>query len=159
VEQRADRPVDQARGQHLLLGRAAFALEEAARDLAGGKGLFLVVHREREEIHARFRRLGADRGAQHHGVTIGGEHGAVGLARDAAGLEGELPPAPHQFLAINLEHSLVLFGIHSVMSDRFVPDPRKQRHLCFVVMRDVACVGPAVLGSVVTLRSFRRGRS
>jgi hypothetical protein len=36
-EQRADRPVDQARGQRLELGRAAFALEEAAGDLAGGE--------------------------------------------------------------------------------------------------------------------------
>ena len=63
VEQRADRTVDQARGQHFLFGRAAFALEEAARDLAGGKGLFLVVDGEREEIDSRLRRLGADRGA------------------------------------------------------------------------------------------------
>ncbi len=156
VEQRADRPVDQARCQHLLLGWAAFALEEAARDLAGGKGLFLVVHREREEIHARFRRFGADRGAQHHGVAIGGEHGAVGLTRDAAGLEGELPPAPHQFLAINLEHSLVLLGIHS--HER--PDlcrTRENNVIFFVVSGDVACVGPAVLGSI--WRSGRFGAS
>ena len=33
-EQRADRAVDQARGEDLLLGRAAFALEEAAGNLA-----------------------------------------------------------------------------------------------------------------------------
>ena len=54
-EQRADRPVDEARGQHLLLGRPAFALEEAAGDLAGGEGLFLVVDGEREEIDPRLR--------------------------------------------------------------------------------------------------------
>ena len=52
-EQRADRPVDQARGQRLLLGGAAFALEEAAGDLARGVGLFLVVDGEREEVLAR----------------------------------------------------------------------------------------------------------
>ena len=57
VEQRADRTVDQARGQDLLLGGPAFALEEAARDLAGGERLLLVVHGEREEIEAGLRLL------------------------------------------------------------------------------------------------------
>ena len=56
-EQRPDRPVDEPRGQHLLLGGAAFALEEAAGDLAGGEGLFLVVDGEREEILPRLRLL------------------------------------------------------------------------------------------------------
>ena len=44
-EERPDRAIDQARGEHFLLGLAAFALEEAARDLAGGEGLLLVVDR------------------------------------------------------------------------------------------------------------------
>ena len=35
-EERPDRAVDQAGGQHLLLGRPALAFEEAAGDLAGG---------------------------------------------------------------------------------------------------------------------------
>jgi hypothetical protein len=49
-EQRADRPVDQARGQRFLLGRARLALEEAAGHLAGGIVFFLVVNRQGEEI-------------------------------------------------------------------------------------------------------------
>ena len=49
-EQRADRPVDQAAGQRLLLGGAALALEEAARDAPGGREFFLIVDGEREEI-------------------------------------------------------------------------------------------------------------
>jgi hypothetical protein len=57
-EQRPDRPVDQARGQRFLFGRTAFALEEAARDLAGGVGAFLVVDRKREEVLPRLRLLG-----------------------------------------------------------------------------------------------------
>ena len=52
-EQRPDRPVDEARDQRLLLGRAALALEIAARDLAGGIGLLLVVDGQREEIDPR----------------------------------------------------------------------------------------------------------
>ncbi len=37
----------------LVLARTAFALEEAAGDLAGGEGLFLVVDGQREEVLAR----------------------------------------------------------------------------------------------------------
>ena len=58
-EERPDRPVDQPRGQRLLFGRPALALEKAAGDLAGGEGLFLVIDGQREEILAglwRFRR-------------------------------------------------------------------------------------------------------
>ena len=68
-EQRADRPVDQAAGQDLQLTGAAFALEEAAGDLACGVGLLGVVHRQREEILARLGALGRDHGGQHHGVV------------------------------------------------------------------------------------------
>ena len=50
VEERADRAIDQAGGQNLLLCRTAFALEEATGDLARGVGLLLVVNRQREEI-------------------------------------------------------------------------------------------------------------
>ena len=55
-EQRTDGAVDQARDQRLALGRRALALEIAARDLAGGVIAFLVIHGEREEIHALARR-------------------------------------------------------------------------------------------------------
>jgi hypothetical protein len=105
VEERPDRPIDQARGQHLLLARPALALEEAARDLAGGEALLLIVDGEREEVDAGLGLLLADGGAEHHRLAIGDEHGAVGLAGKAPGLEDELAPAPHQFLAMDLEHS------------------------------------------------------
>ena len=54
-KQRTDRPVDQARGQRLAFGRPALALEEAARDAAGGIGLLDVVDGQREKIAARHR--------------------------------------------------------------------------------------------------------
>ena len=56
-EQRPDRAVDQARGQHLLLRGPALALEEAAGNLAGGVGLLDVVDGEREEVLAGLRLL------------------------------------------------------------------------------------------------------
>ena len=60
-EQRADRPVDQARRQRLALGRAAFALEVAAGNAAGGEGLLLIVDGEGEEVLAGLGRLLARR--------------------------------------------------------------------------------------------------
>ena len=72
-EQRADRPVDQARGQRLLLGGAALALEKAAGDLAGGEGLLLVVDGQGEEVDAGLGVLGGDGGGEHDGLAIVGE--------------------------------------------------------------------------------------
>ena len=95
-EQRTDRAVDQARDQGLALGQAALALEIAARDLAGGVIAFLVIHGEREEVHALFGVGRADHGGQHDGFTIGGQHRTIGLAGNLAGLKGQLAAAPFE---------------------------------------------------------------
>ena len=55
-EQRADRAVDQAAGEHFLFGGLAFALEEAAGDAARRVGVFAVVDGQREEVDALARR-------------------------------------------------------------------------------------------------------
>ena len=65
----------------------AFALEVAAGDAARGVEFFLVVDGERQEVDAFARRLGGDDGSENGGLAVGGEHGAVGLARHAAGFE------------------------------------------------------------------------
>ena len=106
-EEGADRPVDQARDQRFLLGRASLALEIAARNAAGGEGLLLVIHGQGEEVEARLRLLGRDDGGEHDGLAIGGEHGAVGLAGDLAGFEHELAPAPDQLFGLYIEHRIV----------------------------------------------------
>ena len=111
-EQRTDRAVDQARDQRLALGRAAFALEVAARNAARGVELLLVVDREGHEIDALARRLGGDDGRQDFGFSVGGDDGAVGLARYFAGLEGELAPAPIELNTVDVEH----FGLLSSVS-------------------------------------------
>ena len=113
-EQRADRAVDQARDQRLLLGRPAFALEVAAGNAAGGVILLLVVDGQRQEVDAFARRLGGDHGRQHVGLAVGGEDGAVGLAGYLAGLEGELAPAPIELNTVDIEH----FGFLSWFSGR-----------------------------------------
>ena len=107
-EQRTDRAVDQARGQRVLLGRTAFALEIAAGNAAGRVIFFGVVDGERQEVDAFLRRLGRHHGGDHGGLAVGGEHGAVGLARYTAGLEDELAPAPIEFNSMHIEHCVFL---------------------------------------------------
>jgi hypothetical protein len=51
-EQRADRAVNESRGQGLFLGRAAFTLEVAAGDAARCVVFFLIVDGQREEVLA-----------------------------------------------------------------------------------------------------------
>jgi hypothetical protein len=103
-EQRADRTVDQAGNQGFLFRRTAFALEEAAGDLAGGVGLFLVVDGQREEVLARLRLLGEHGGGQDDGFAHGGQNGAVGLTGDATGFEDQRLAAPLDRLALDIEH-------------------------------------------------------
>jgi hypothetical protein len=104
-EQRADRTVDQAGNQRFLFRRAALALEEATRDTTGGRELFLIVNGEREEVLPFLHRLGGGHGAEHHGLAIGGQHGAIGLAGHTAGFEGEGLSAPLQRYGFHVEHS------------------------------------------------------
>jgi len=108
-EQRANRAVDQARGERLELARAAFTLEEAARDLAGGVGLLDVVDGQRKEVLARLGfALGHD-GGQHHGAFDVDQHGAGGLAGDLAGLHANGVCAPLERLGDLVEHAHVFF--------------------------------------------------
>ena len=48
--------------------------------------------------------LGGDDGREHGGLAVGGEDGAVGLARDLAGFEGELAATPVEFNTMDIEH-------------------------------------------------------
>ena len=104
-EKRAQRPVDEPRDQCFLLRRAPLAFEKASGDLSGCKRLLLVINREREEVLTGLCRFRRDRSAQHRGLPVGGDHGAVGLPGELPGLEDEGPSAPHQLFTINLEHS------------------------------------------------------
>ena len=61
-EERTDGPVDEAAGEHFLLGRLAFTLEEPAGDAARGVGVLLVVDGERKEVDP-FARVGRRAGA------------------------------------------------------------------------------------------------
>ena len=86
-EQRADRPIDQSRGERFLLGGPALTFEEAAGNAPRGVGLFLIIDGQRKEVAARRRLLKAHRGHQHHRLAHGHEHRAVGLTREFARLD------------------------------------------------------------------------
>ena len=51
-KERPNRPVDAAAREHFLLGRLAFALEEAAGDASRCVGVFAIVDRQRQEVDA-----------------------------------------------------------------------------------------------------------
>ncbi len=87
-EQRADRAVGEARCERRGLGHAAFALDEAAGDLAGGVHPLLELDGEREEVETG-PRLGAVGGPEDHGVAVAQGDGAAGKAGELAGLEGK----------------------------------------------------------------------
>ena len=103
-EQRADRAVDQAAGQRFLFGRAALALEEAARDAPGGREFFLVVDGQREEVLARLDRLGGGDRAEDDGFAKGRQDGAVGLAGNAARFELQGLSAELDFYGFDIKH-------------------------------------------------------
>jgi hypothetical protein len=109
-EQRPDRPVDQPRGQHLLLGRPRLALEKAAGHLAGGVVALLVMYRERQEIHPRLRLLGEGHVGHDARIAQRGNDRAVGLTGHPARLEGERLLTPlHRFFR-DVEHSAYPLG-------------------------------------------------
>ncbi len=103
-EERADRTVDQAGNQRFLFRRATFALEIAARDLAGGIGLFLVVYGQREEVLAGLGRLGRNNGGENDGFAVGGENRAVSLAGDLARFKLQRAACPFDFDGVGIEH-------------------------------------------------------
>ena len=105
-EQRPDGPVDEARGQGFLFAGTPFAFEEAARDLARGECLLLVIDGEREKVETDARLLCSHGGAEYGGFPIAYQDGAVSLPGHAPGLEDELLPAPHDFFNVFIKHSL-----------------------------------------------------
>ena len=85
-EKRPHGTIDQARDQGFLLGGATFAFEIAARNAPGRVELFLVIDGQGQEVDAFpgfFRSY--DR-RQYTRVAVTGDHCAVGLPCNLAGL-------------------------------------------------------------------------
>src|SRR5207253_1272429 len=88
-KQRTDRTADHAAGEHLLLRRLAFALEEAARNPSGRVGVFPVVDGERQEIDPLARVRRAARGDDDDRIAGADDDGSTGLLGELAGFEPE----------------------------------------------------------------------
>ena len=93
-EQRAAGPVDQTRGQRLFLGRARFALEEAAGDFSGRIVFFLVVHGQREKVLPRLCRFREGDIGHDAGLAQRGNHGSICLTGNLARFQCQRFAAP-----------------------------------------------------------------
>jgi hypothetical protein len=83
------RAIDQSARQHFLLGRLAFALEEAARDAPRRVGVLAVVDGQREEVDSLACVRRAAGGDEHHRIAGADDDRAVGLLGQFARLEGD----------------------------------------------------------------------
>ncbi len=110
-EKRTDRTIDQAGDQRLALGGASFAFEVTARNFAGGEILLLIIDGQRKEIDSGARGSVSHDGREHHGLAIGCDDGAIGLAGDLARLKHEFASAPFEFFAYDIEHRLSSFFV------------------------------------------------
>jgi hypothetical protein len=119
-KQRTDGAVDQARCQRFELAGTAFALEEAARNAAGGVGFFKVVDGQGEEVLARLGFSLGHYGSQHHGAVHIQQHGAAGLACNFAGFHGDLVLAPLEGFGDFIENTHVFLSM--VSGTREAPD-------------------------------------
>ena len=76
-EERTDRAVDNAGCEYSLLGGLALAAVVAAGDMSYGVELFLKVDRQRQKVDTGARTRGCGRVAEHGGVAVSYEAGAV----------------------------------------------------------------------------------
>ena len=99
-EERANRAVDDARREDLEVAGPPFALDVAARNLAGGVGLLAVLDEQREEVE---RALGVAHrdGGEHHRVAELDEGGTGGLLGHAAGLDDQTASGERLFYAMH----------------------------------------------------------
>ena len=102
-EERADRPVDHARGQRRLLAGFALATEERAGDLARGVHPLLDVDGEGKEVHVAQAAEGC--GAEDHRVAGLDHDRATRLLREFARLEGNLAVADIHRDAAYVKHA------------------------------------------------------
>ena len=112
-EQRTDRAIDHAAGEHFLLGGLAFALEEAAGDASRRVGVFLVVDRQRKKVDAFARVGGGARRDQDDRVAHADDDRAVGLLGVFAGFERKGGAVDFKFSSVHLclgDHGCVCIG-------------------------------------------------
>ena len=109
-KERADRTVDQTRGQCFFLGGAGLTLEEATRYFTGGIVFFLVVHGQGEEILARLLLTCVRHVGHNAGFTQRGNHRPVRLTGNLTGFQCQRLFAPLDRFFRYIKHLRFLFG-------------------------------------------------
>ncbi len=84
-KERPDRPVDQARGQDLLLDGRSFALEVATGNAPTRVSALTIFDGERKKVLGLTSASGRHAGGQDHRPAVANDYGAVGLLGDVAG--------------------------------------------------------------------------
>ena len=104
-EERAQRPVGQARGQDGALGGPALAAEEGAGDAAGRVELFFELDAQGEEVDALAHGAGTGGGGQQDRLA-----GAQGDR--AAGQQGQRAGLDHDLVVADMTVELILLNLH-----------------------------------------------
>ena len=120
-EQRADRAVDEARGQRLFLGRAAFTLEVAARDAARCVVFFLIVDSQREEVLSGLGFLRKNGRREEDRVAIRHHNGAIGLAGHLARFNRQRAAGPFQRHGLLIKHFVLSFFTYEKPAAALLP--------------------------------------
>ena len=109
-EKRADRAVNEARGQRLFFSWTAFTFEEATRNAARRIIFFHIVHGQREEILTGLGFLAENSRGEHRCVTISDEDCPICLTCHTARFNRKRTAGPFQRYCVFIEH-IVFFHI------------------------------------------------
>src|ERR1051326_8209805 len=97
----------------LRLAGSPLALDEPARDLAGGVHPLFVFDGQRKKVDALARLRRRDGSRQKHGLPIRHEDCAVGETREASRFEGQLAPGNFKINGMNSHiYLLLLISLH-----------------------------------------------
>src|ERR1051326_3524815 len=103
-KQRTDGAIDQAAGQNLFFGGTALTFDQAARDFAGGVGIFTIIDGEREESGSRFGLVGHASGDEDDRVPGANDNSAVRLFGHFSSFQADF--AASQINFNDMQHSL-----------------------------------------------------
>src|SRR5439155_26135082 len=115
-EEWSDRPIDQTRGQRLLLDRRTFSLEVAAGDASAGVCPLTVLYGERETVLRVLRAFGSHASGQDHRAAVPDDDGAVGLLGHLARFDGHALAVDLDFYSVR--HTKIVLAYQPESGER-----------------------------------------
>ena len=116
--QRTDRTVHKAGDEHLVVRRTALALEETARETAGGIILFTIIYGEGHKVGSLLDFLRAGDGGEQHRATHLHHGGSGGLLGQFAGFDLDHPTVGQFDLLVDDVHCYFCYVLRLVSSFR-----------------------------------------